>query len=127
MMTDPLSDMLNQIMNSQAVKKPVVWLPASKVKLALAKLLKKHHYLNELKRRGLGSKNRLGLVLQYFEGEPAISGFQRISKPGRRFYISTKEIRRGKGLLILSTSHGLMSGEEARKKEIGGEVIMRVW
>lgn len=127
MVNDPLSDMLNQILNAQAVKQPVVWLPFSKMKLTLAKMLKKNNYLREVKKRGLGTKARLGLVLQYFDGQSAITGFKRISKPGRRLYLSPRDIRRDKGLLILSTPLGLLSGDEAKRKVSGGEVIMRVW
>ncbi len=127
MVNDPLSDMLNQVINGQAMKQPIVWLPVSKMKLALAKILKKHHYLKEVKKRGLGARARLGLVLQYFDDQPAIDGFQRISKPGCRLYLSPRDIKRGKGLLILSTPLGLLSGDEAKRKVSGGEVVMRIW
>ena len=87
MVSDPISDMFNQIVNAQAVGKPVVWLSYSRMKFNLAKILKERHYLREVKKRGLGAQARLGLGLRYFENQPAIAGFQRISKPGRRLYI----------------------------------------
>ena len=127
MVTDSISDMFNQIMNAQAVARSVVWLPYIKMNIALAKILKNSHYLQGVKKRGLGAKARMGLVLQYFDDQPAIDGFKRISKPGCRIYTSAKEIKRGKGLLILSTPQGLMEGKEAKKKGLGGEVIIRVW
>lgn len=127
MVTDSISDMFNQIMNAQAVDQPVVWLSHAKMNFALAKILKDRHYLKGIKKRGLGVKARMGLVLQYFDDQPAVSGFKRMSKPGCRIYTSAQKIERGKGLLILSTSHGLMEREEAKRKGLGGEVIVRVW
>ncbi len=127
MVIDPISDMFNQIMNAQAAEKAVIWIPFSKMKFILAKILEKHHYLKEVKKRGVGAKARLGLTIQYFDKRPAISSFRRISKPGRRLYSSAQDIHPSKGLLIISTSHGLMTGREARKESLGGELFIHLW
>ena len=127
MVIDPISDMLNQVMNAQAAEKAVIWVPFSKTKFLLAKILEKHHYLKEVKKRGVGAKARLGLGLQYFDKQPAISGFRRISKPGRRLYAPVQEIHPQKGILVVSTSHGLMTGREAKKEGLGGELLIHLW
>jgi len=129
---DPIADMLTQIRNAQAVGKERIEVPHSKVKEALAKLLLKEGYLAAVKvfkPRGKPFK-KLSLELKYFEGGPFISHIKRISTPGRRVYVRKEalpSVLGGYGLVIVSTSRGLMSAKEARKRNLGGELVCEVW
>ncbi len=127
---DPIADMLTSIRNSQAVLKETVKIPFSKVKFEIAKILEKNGFIKKVENKGRGIKRLLEIKLKYDDKKPVISGIKRISKPGQRIYIGAKEIRpirSGYGISIISTSEGLMTNKEARKKNIGGEVICQVW
>ena len=136
---DPISDMLIQIKNAQAVGHEQVVLPFSKMKFKIAEILKAGGYLAEIERKnkpakpGKGEKSEheyLYLTLKYQDSEGALSGIKIISKPSRRMYIKAKEIkpvRSGYGLAIISTPNGVMSSKEARKNNLGGEIICEVW
>jgi len=130
-MTDPITDMLNRIKNAQAVFRQAVILPFSKMKYEIAMILQKQGFVGEVEKKGRHTKKVIKITLKYSkEKEPLISGLKRISKPGQRIYAAAKEIkpvRGGYGIAIISTSKGLMTDKEARKKKLGGEVICEVW
>lgn len=131
MTTDPISDMLTVIRNSLAVSKPAVNTPFSKLKFLIAKILEKEGFVELVEKKGRGTKRNIRIVLKYDEtGRPAISGLKRISKPGQRIYLPLNKIRKvrgGYGIAIVSTSKGLLTDKEARKKQVGGEVICEIW
>lgn len=130
MMTDPISDMLTRIRNASLVRKPTVDVPLSRVKLGIAKLLEREGFLTAVEVVD-GPRPLLRMRLKYDESrEPAISSITRISKPGRRVYAKADQltrVRSGFGLSIVSTPSGLMTGLEARKQHLGGEVICEVY
>lgn len=130
-MTDPIADMLTRIRNGhQARMETVDVAPYSKVKAEIAKILKAEGYIENYKTEGEGIEKKLVITLKYANGQPVISGLKRISKPGLRVYAKGNEIPRvlnGLGIAIISTSDGMMTDKEARKKHVGGEVIAYVW
>jgi len=130
-MTDPITDMLNQIRNAQAVGKTEILIPFSNLKNEIATLLSKEGFVGEVKKAVKGKIKGLKITLKYdIGGDPAISGLQRVSKPGQRIYDTVSEIKKvhgGYGISIVSTSKGLMTNKEARKQKIGGEIICQVW
>jgi len=130
-MSDPIADMLNRIMNAQAVLKPVVEVPFSDNKLRIAEILKEKGFILDFKKKIKRKKKYLMVILKYLEdNKPAMSGFKKVSKPGQRIYKKAKEIksvRSGYGISIISTSKGIMTDSLARKQNVGGEVICEVW
>ncbi len=129
-MTDPITDMLNQIRNAQAVKKTEVLVPLSKMKYEVAKILSESGFIGEIKKSVKGKIKVLKIILKYDQGLPAISGIKRVSKPGQRIYAKTSEIKKvhgGYGISVVSTSKGLMANKDARKAKLGGEIICQVW
>ena len=109
-------------------RKNAVTVPASKVTSALADLLEREGYVKEIAKQK--KDNSLTIELAYKSGRPAISGSKRISKPSRRMYMGVREVKpvkRGHGLLVLSTPAGVMTGKEAREKRVGGEVLFEIW
>ncbi len=128
---DVIADMFSKIRNAQAVKKEMVVIPYSKLKMEIAKVLLKSGYIKEINRRGKKNKKSAELSLSYDEkGEGAIAHIIRISKPSRRVYLPFKEIRsvrQGSGMKIISTPKGLLTDKEARKEKVGGEVIAEIW
>ena len=129
-MTDPIADMFTRIRNAQAVSKGSTEIPFSSIKLALAKLLERSGFVKSIEVVKKKTGNVIKIQLKYRNGSPAISTIKRVSKPGQRMYTSFQDIGRvrgGYGVMIVSTSKGLMLGNEARKQEIGGEIIGEVW
>jgi small subunit ribosomal protein S8 len=129
-MTDPITDMLNQIKNAQAVAKTEVAVPLSKIKNEIAMILAEEGFVGEVKKATKGKGKILKITLKYDNEVPAIAGFKRVSKPGQRIYEGFSDLRKvrgGYGLSIISTSKGLMTNKEARFKKLGGEVICQVW
>jgi len=136
-MTDPITDMLNRIRNAQAVLKETVSLPFSQLKYDIAKVLEKQGYVVKVDKRGRKDKKTLEITLKYSKDEstkknvnPVILGLKRISKPGQRIYIEAKKVRPvrgGYGIAVISTSKGLMTDKEARKQNLGGEIICEIW
>lgn len=129
-MTDPITDMLNQIKNAQAVGKTEVLVPLSKIKNEIASIMAKENFLGEIKKAAKGKMKALKITLKYENGVPAIAGFKRVSKPGQRIYEGRHGIKRvhgGYGIAIVSTSKGLMTDNEARRQKLGGEIICQVW
>lgn len=128
--TDPIADMLSRIRNAIAVRKAVIVLPHSNIKEAVAKLLKESNFIDKVEVGEDGIGKTMTLVINQDNSNARISEIVRISKPGRRFYVGSKEIptvKRGRGIVIVSTSKGLMTGDQARKEQIGGELICRVY
>lgn len=130
MMTDPIADMLTRIRNAALIKSEKVDVPASRMKLEIAKILKEEGFIRAYKILKDKRQGILRLTLKYVENENVISGLRRISKPGRRVYVGNKEIPRvmgGVGIAILSTSKGILSDKSCRRDTLGGEVICYVW
>ena len=128
-MTDPISDMLTRIRNAQSALLKTVEFPHSKMKEAIAKILKKEGYIGEVTVEGT-TKKKIKAVLKYSGKSPVIVGLSRVSTPGLRRYVGSTEIPRvlgGMGISIVSTSQGVMSGDEARKNNLGGEFLCKVW
>jgi small subunit ribosomal protein S8 len=130
-MTDPISDMLSRIRNAGSALQPAVEIPHSKVKESIANVLKKEGYVSdvEVKSQDKARKN-LKLAIKYQGKKTVLEGLRRISTPGRRVYVGSTEIPRvrgGLGVAIVSTPEGVMSGNEARKKNLGGELLCFVW
>jgi len=129
-MQDPLSDMLTRIRNAQTAGKTSVDMPGSKIKSAVAQVLKDEGYIESFEPRVDHGKPRLALRLRYFEGKPVIAEIDRVSRPGLRSY-SGKEglptVRGGLGIAIISTSRGVMTDRAARAAGVGGEVLCTVF
>lgn len=130
-MTDPIADMLTRIRNGIQARHERVELPTSKLKVEIARILKGEGFISNYKVVEDGGRRVLRVYLKYASsGEPVIHGIERISRPGRRVYRNKGEIPRvlgGLGLAIVSTSKGVLSGAEASKNGIGGEVLCQVW
>lgn len=126
-MTDPIADMLVRIKNAAAVRKPTVKMPASKVKAAIATVLKDEGYIIDFETRETGpGKSELEVVLKYYEGKPVIDRLERFSRSGRRQYRGKSDIPKvlgGLGVAIISTSKGIMTDAQARQQGVGGEVL----
>lgn len=130
-MTDPIADMLTRIRNAHLARHDKAVVPASKLKLAVAGILKDEGFISDFVHHEEGPQGEISIVLKYLpDGRPAIQKIERRSRPGRRYYVGKSEIPRvlgGLGLTILSTSRGVMSGREARKMGVGGEVLCSVY
>ena len=131
MITDPIADFLIQIQNAARAGKSEVVLPFSKMKLAVANVLKQEGYLSRVEKKGKDATAMLGVELVFDEnGTPNLQGTKRISKPSRRVYMGADDVqpvRYGHGLVILSTPEGILTGKQARKKGVGGEVLFEIW
>jgi small subunit ribosomal protein S8 len=130
-MTDPIADMLTRVRNALKAKHVKINIPASKMKLEIAKILKEEGYIENFKLIEDGKQGVLEVSLKYTkDGLPAISGLKRISRPGRRIYCDKSDIPDvlgGYGIAILSTSQGIMTGKQSRTKGIGGEMLCSIW
>ena len=125
-MSDPIADMLTRIRNAQASEKVTVAMPASKLKVAIANVLKDEGYIEGFKVSQDSSKPQLELALKYYAGRPVIEKIERVSRPGLRIYKGTKDIPQvmnGLGIAIVSTSQGVMTDRKARASGVGGEVL----
>jgi small subunit ribosomal protein S8 len=125
-MHDPIADMLTRIRNAQMVNKPRVSMPASKIKSAIAKVLKDEGYIEDFVVQENSGKPLLEIGLKYYAGSPVIESIDRVSRPGLRVYRGTEAIPRvmnGLGVAIVSTSQGVMTDRKARAAGIGGEVL----
>jgi small subunit ribosomal protein S8 len=131
MSTDPIADMLTRIRNASMVNHRQVALPASKMKVAIAQILKAEGFIGDFVVTDEKPQPNLIMRLKYTgRGDAVITGVDRVSKPGKRVYTSHRDIpwvRAGLGITILSTPKGLMTGREARKAKLGGEIICNVW
>ena len=131
MVTDPIADLLIRLKNGSQRRHETISVPASKLKRAILEILTKEGYVESVEDGVQDGHAVLKVQLRYVgEGEPMITGLQRISKPGRRVYVGSKEIdrvRNGIGMSILSTSKGIMTDQESRRNKLGGEVLCSVW
>ena len=130
-MTDPIADMLTRIRNAVQAKHAKVDMPASRLKVEIARILKDEGYISHFKTAEESGRNFLTVFLKYGpRGERVITNIERISRPGCRVYVSTSKIPRvlgGLGINIVTTSHGLMTGKDARKQGFGGELLCNVY
>ena len=129
-MSDPIADMLTRIRNAQLVGKTTVAMPGSKLKAAIAKVLKDEGYIDNFEVQNIeNNKKSLVLTLKYYAGSPVIEKIERVSRPGLRIYKSCDEIPRvmnGLGVAIISTPKGVMTDRKARERKVGGEVLCYV-
>ena len=128
-MSDPIADMLTRIRNAQSVEKPVVSMPSSKLKVAIAQVLKDEGYIDGFAVKAEGVKSELEISLKYYAGRPVIERIERVSRPGLRIYKGKDEIPQvmnGLGVAIVSTPQGVMTDRKARATGVGGEVICYV-
>jgi small subunit ribosomal protein S8 len=126
MMTDPISDMLTRIRNAQACGKNTVSMPSSKLKAAIAQVLKDEGYIDQFAVRESGAKRDIEISLKYYAGQPVIEKLERVSRPGLRIYRGVEDIPKvlnGLGIAIVSTSRGVMTDRKARSQGVGGEVL----
>ena len=128
--TDPIADFLTRIRNGVRAQQPEVLVPYSKVKAEIARVLKEEGYISDYSVDTSGAHPRIKLINKLVDRSSAIAGLRRVSRPGLRRYVGADEIPRvlgGMGVAILSTSRGVVSGREARKQKIGGELLAYVW
>lgn len=129
--SDPLADMLTRIRNAGMAKHGKVDIPASKIKIAVAGILKAEGYIKSFKVFNEEGRSIIRIYLKYYRGsQNVITGIKRLSKPGRRVYVKKKDIPNvldGMGVAVLSTSKGILSDREARNQNVGGELLCSVW
>lgn len=130
-MTDPIADMLTRVRNAIAAKHSRVDIPASKLKMEIARILKEEGYINNFVTKGEGVRRTLRVFLRYdAKGVSTITHLSRVSRPGRRVYVGASEVPKvlgGYGVNIVSTSRGLMSGKAARNANVGGELLAEIY
>jgi small subunit ribosomal protein S8 len=128
-MSDPIADMLTRIRNAQAVDKAVVDMPSSKLKIAIAQVLKDEGYIDGFAVRNEGGKTELEIALKYYAGRPVIERIERVSRPGLRIYKgrdAIPQVMNGLGVAIVTTPKGVMTDRRARATGVGGEVLCYV-
>jgi small subunit ribosomal protein S8 len=128
--TDPIADFLARVRNGARAQQPEVLIPYSKIKAEIARVLKEEGYISDYSLDTSGARPRIKVINKLVDRSSAIAGLRRVSRPGLRRYVGSDEIPRvlgGMGLAILSTSRGVLSGREARKQKIGGELLAYVW
>lgn len=129
-MTDPIADMLTRIRNAVLAKHRDVKVPGSKLKRRLAEILKEEGFISDFDWSSEGHQGEIQIRLKWVDGQPAIEGLNRVSRPGQRQYAgceSIPKVRNGLGIMIVSTSKGVMSDRAARRAGIGGELLCSVW
>ena len=125
-MTDPIADMLTRIRNGQSAHRPTISMPASKLKLAVAKVLQQEGYIGDVTSDTADGKDTMSIELKYFQDQPVIERIERVSRPGLRVYKRATElpvVQGGLGVAIVSTSQGVMTNRQAREQGHGGEVL----
>src|SRR5438067_3776948 len=128
--SDPIADFLTRLRNSGRALKPEVFAPYSKIKVEIARILKQEGYITNYELDTTGAHPRIKVITKVVNRAPAIAGLKRVSKPGLRRYVGAQEIPsvlRGMGTAILSTPRGILTGREAKKQNVGGELIAYVW
>lgn len=129
-MTDPIADMLARLRNAALAGKAETVIPHSKTKEAIAKLLKENGFIDAVHAGGKGIDKTLQVSLAAAQQNPKFTSIKRLSRPGRRWYSNAKEVptvKRGRGIIIISTSQGIMTGAQAKKQNLGGELICEVY
>lgn len=127
---DTISNMFTTIKNAQDIRKPDTLTPFSNIKMSILKILKESGYISEFQKKSDDGKDYINIVLNYDSNKPAITKISRVSKPGRRIYIKHNQIPKvlnGFGISILSTPQGILSGSDAKKNGVGGELIAEIW
>lgn len=130
MVSDPIGDMLIQIKNAGLAGKAKVFIPYSRLKHDVARILAEEGFLTSVKKSGEGTLSMLDLIISYVDDHPKIEQVKRMSKPGLRWYVNSRKIPKvvgGKGIAILSTPKGVVSGRKARELHVGGELLCEVW
>jgi small subunit ribosomal protein S8 len=130
MVNDPIGDLLIQIKNASMAKKTVIELPHSRVKMAVCKILSQEGYIGAVSKTGTDPKSVLRIVMKYKGNDPVITDLKRVSKPGLRWYVNREKIPTvvgGMGIAVISTPEGIMTGKDAKKKGIGGELLCTIW
>ena len=130
MVTDPISDMLTRVRNALMLRKDSVEVPHSKIKREVSRVLKENGYIADFYEVSDDKFKKIKLVLKYHEGRSVIQGLKRVSKPGRRVYVGKEEIPRvmgGMGVAVVSASRGIVTGHQARRLKVGGELLCYVW
>ncbi len=128
--TDPISDFLTRIRNAAKAKKVRVDIPASNMKISLAKILKEQNFIRDYQVIEDNKQNIISIILRYTDGVSAISGLKKVSRPGLRVYKRVDNLPRvlnGLGVAIISTSKGLLTDKDARQQSMGGEVVCYIW
>jgi len=128
--SDPIADMITRIRNANRARGGRVEIPSSKIKLEIAKILKEEGYVSDYKYKKDNKQGMITILLKYSDRQRIITNLKRISKPGYRVYVSKDDIPEvlgGLGISIMSTSKGIMSGKEAKKRHFGGEVLCYIW
>jgi small subunit ribosomal protein S8 len=128
--TDPIADLLARVRNGARAQQPEVLIPYSKIKAEIARILKEEGYISDYSVDTSAAHPRIKVINKLVDRSSAIAGLRRVSRPGLRRYVGADEIPRvlgGMGLAILSTSRGILSGREARRQKIGGELLAYVW
>ena len=130
-LSDPIADMLTRIRNASSARHELVSFPGSKLKVAILDILKTEGYIENFTLKKENKKSDIEVKLKYIQGrQPVIRQLERISKPGRRYYVNAPElrpVRNNMGIAIVSTSRGVMTGRKAKKLNVGGELICEVW
>ena len=129
-MSDPIADMLTRIRNAQSVEKAVVAMPSSKLKVAIAQVLKDEGYIDGFAVKAEGAKSELEIALKYYAGRPVIERIERVSRPGLRVYKgrdAIPQVQNGLGVAIVTTPKGVMTDRKARSQGVGGEVLCTIW
>jgi small subunit ribosomal protein S8 len=128
-MSDPIADMLTRIRNAQSVEKAIVAMPSSKLKVAIAQVLKDEGYIDGFAVKAEGTKSELEIALKYYAGRPVIERIERVSRPGLRVYKgrdAIPQVQNGLGVAIVTTPKGVMTDRKARATGVGGEVLVYV-
>jgi len=128
-MSDPIADLLTRIRNAQMVAKPTVSAPSSKVKIAIAQVLKDEGYIDDFEVKAANGKSELEIALKYYAGRPVIERIERVSRPGLRVYKGSNaipQVMNGLGIAIVTTPKGVMTDRKARATGVGGEVLCYV-
>ncbi len=128
-MSDPIADMLTRIRNAQSVEKAAVTMPSSKLKVAIAQVLKDEGYIDDFKVNADGARSELEIALKYYAGRPVIERIERVSRPGLRVYkgrSAIPQVMNGLGVAIVTTPKGVMTDRKARQTGVGGEVLCYV-
>jgi small subunit ribosomal protein S8 len=129
-LTDPIADFLTRVRNASRVQKAEVVAPYSKIKAEIARILKEEGYIADYELDTTGSKPQIKVTNKFVNRVPAVTGLKRVSKPGLRRYVGANDIPRvlgGMGISILSTPRGILSGKEAKKQNVGGELLAYIW
>ena len=129
-LTDPIADFLTRLRNASRVQKAEVVAPYSKIKIEIARILKQEGYITNFELDTTGDKPQIKVTNKFVNRVPAVTGLKRVSKPGLRRYVGANDIPRvlgGMGISILSTPRGILSGKEAKKQNVGGELLAYIW